>query len=89
MERVHSSPESLRESGRAVGAREAELFLTSPAAEVEPFFSAYAWLDRIVADGRRTLRAHNVPDIHIEIWDNACRIAFLLSTVRQRNKNAL
>jgi len=89
MEQLHSAPESLRESGRAMGALEAALFLTSPAAEVEPFYSAYAWLDRAIADGRRTLRARNVPDTHIEIWDNACRIAFLLSTVRERNKNAL
>src|SRR5690242_603841 len=83
------SLEGLRESGGSMGAREAELFLASPAAKREPFFSAYDWLDRVVAEGRCKLRADNIPDAQIEIWDNACRIAFLLSTVRARNENAL
>jgi hypothetical protein len=89
MERLQPSPGSPRESGCAIGAREAELFLASPAAAVEPCFSAYDWLDRVVADGRDKLRAADIPDAQIETWDTACRIAFLLSTVRARNENAL
>jgi len=47
------------------------------------------WLDGVVAEGRRKLRERNVADADIEIWDNACRIMFLLATLSERNRNCL
>lgn len=76
-----------RQAGQAVGRYEAALFLRATKSVDQP--AAYAWLDRIVADGRRKLRSLGVADAAIEIWDNACRIAFLLATVRERNRGLL
>src|SRR5215210_6335665 len=77
-----SSVPSVRERGYATGVQEARRFLDS----TEPDFEqpvAYVWLDRIVTEGRRTLREAGTPDQEIEIWDNACRIMFLLATLRE------
>ena len=82
------SAESIRENGYAAGEREARLFLSSTAPGFEQPV-AYQWLDRIVADGRRQLRERNASDREIEIWDNACRIMFLLETLRERNRDCL
>jgi hypothetical protein len=80
-------PTSQREAGHAAGRREALQFLCVTKNVDQP--GAYAWLARAVTDGRRLLVADNVPDREIEIWDNAYRIAFLLSTLKERNRGLL
>jgi hypothetical protein len=78
-----------RDSGIETGRAEARLFISSPAATIEPYFTAYEWLDRVIAAGRVELQGRNVPCEEIESWDNACRIAFLLATVSKRNQELL
>ena len=79
----------MRNSGSAVGKAEAKAFLRSSAATVEPYFSAYDWLGRVIAANRLELKRRNFSDADIELWDNACRITFLLATLRKRNEDLL
>jgi hypothetical protein len=77
----------LAQLGYDTGTREAARLLSRASRPISQK-EAYE-LSEIIRDGRQRLLDQNLSDLDIEVWDNACRIMFLLSTVRERNSGML
>ena len=69
--------------GHHDGLRQAETFLGVEYSVDQR--NAYEWLGNVVKDGRKVLESHGVGAKEVEAWDTACRISFLLATIKQRN----
>lgn len=83
-----------REEALAVGRREAQRFMSSVPNIMNRTAErnqrdAYDWLEAVVQNGRTVLLESRASDAEIELWYKACRIMFLLSTIRARNVNLL